>query len=877
MTNFRMTAFGRLVSGAALIMSVLSGCGAGSGGETASSVTRNAAPTPTVLLSGMFESNAVIGTDITAIAGSNINLNALTSSDPDGDALSYRWSISAKPAGSTLALASSTAGAQNVKPDVAGTYVFDLRVTDARGAYATKSARVLIKANAAPVANIVVTASYTGVTTTKPAQILNIGSAVVLDASGSTDADGDLVTTTWRMTEKPTGSSAALTVAGVTSRFVIDTAGQYKVAARGTDPKGAYSETIYVFQASNRPPDTVVLASVSNEAGASGASTIATATGYTVSLDGTSSVDPEGTRLSYAWTLSSKPQGSTAAVSTVTGAVSQVTPDVLGDYVVKLTATDTAGAASTYITTISVKNRRPLAAITGATAPVALPTGPTMRLPLNTLTTLRGSASVDADGDALSYTWSMVSKPPSSVATLSSASMPTVAITPDVTGSYVVMLRVTDPSGAFSEQSVTLEVGNYAPVAVIDKNRLTVLAGAAASASAALSYDENGDSLSYAWAIDARPAGSSAAIAAATGATLSFTPDLPGTYVASVTVSDGKASSVAYVQLRALASIANAVTLDFVPDIVRQSKGLDKLVMTEKGGKNLRIVDPYTGVRTSVVLPAVAKAMQVSGNGKLAAVLYEGSMSLVNVETAAIVQTFATGGSQTDVFVTNAGRVYLIGQTGGQWVDPEVWGFDGLTGVNLNIDVPYANGTFYGTQYGTFSESRQRGYLISQGLSPAKVTYFDLDGASGKFLKAGDSPYHGTYAMSTPLFLSDDSNLLFSAEGNYFRADTLLYAGKLTGSTAIISMSHSVAAQEAIVMVQAGDSWSGTLGYEPSYKRFTGALLFPDSDLSLPLINSEQSYGMNVFHSASGGHVAVVQTGSKLKNAVGAKYFVIVR
>ncbi len=244
---------------------------------------------------------------------------------------------------------------------------------------------------------------------------------------------------------------------------------------------------------------------------------------------------------------------------------------------------------------------------------------------------------------------------------------------------------------------------------------------------------------------------------------------------------------------------------------------------------------------------------------------------MVNLETATIINTFATGGSQTDAFVTNAGLLYLVGQTGGQWVNPEVWGFIGHTGVNLNVDVAYGNGTFYGTQYGTFSEARHRGYTISQGLSPAKVTYFDVDRATGKVVKAGDSPYHGTYAMTTPLFLSDDSNILFTSNGNYFRGDTLVYAGKLS-ATGIISMSHAVAAQEALVVGLASDQ-----SYTPFYKRFSGALLFPDSDLALPLINSEQSYAMRVFHSATGGHVAVVQTGSKLQNAAGAKYFVIVR
>lgn len=178
--------------------------------------------------------------------------------------------------------------------------------------------------------------------------------------------------------------------------------------------------------------------------------------------------------------------------------MTQVTPNVLGDYVVKMSVTDGGGGAtSSHVTTISVKNRRPLAAITSNASPVALPTGPTVRLPVNTLTTLRGTASADADGDVLTYAWSISSKPATSAAALSAGSGSTVQITADVSGSYVVQLRVTDSGGAFSEQLMIMEVGNYAPVAVADKNRMTLLSGSVATASAALSFDEDGDALTY--------------------------------------------------------------------------------------------------------------------------------------------------------------------------------------------------------------------------------------------------------------------------------------------------------------------------------------------------------------------------------------------
>jgi hypothetical protein len=633
-----------------------------------------------------------------------------------------------------------------------------------------------------------------------------------------------------------------------------------------------------VFQASNRAPQTVVLASVSNEPGASGSSTITAATGYTVSLDGATSADPEGTQLSYGWTLLSKPQGSLAGVSAASGAISQVTPDVLGDYVVRLTATDGAGAASTWVTTISVKNQRPLAAITGSATPIALPSGPTMRLPVNTLTTLRGSASVDADGDALSYAWTLVSKPAASGAALSAANSATVQVTPDLSGSYVVMLRVTDPSGAFSEQAVTLEVGNYAPVAVIDKNRMTLLTGSSARASAALSYDENGDSLTYAWAIDARPAASSATIAAPSSALLAFTPDLPGTYVASVTVSDGKDSSIAYVTMKVLSNAATSVPLNFVPLEARYSKGLDKLVVVAANPDTLKIIDPFTSATKTVVLPLAVKAMNLSPDGKLAAVLHEGIVSLVDVDSGALIRSSATGGAHTDAFVTNAGMLYLIGQTGGQWVNPAVTLVDGRSGINYTGTLGLNSTAFYGTQRGIYAPRKNKVFLVEFGISPVDLHFFSISPTTGGVTGFGDSPYHGDYPMSAPLFLSGNEDMIFTSSGNYFSTETLKYAGKFTLAAPMLSMSHSADANEVVLLQAASGSYPGYLRtYQASYQRYVGAMFLPDGAITLPVIDAAQSYGINIFHSANGNHVALVQTGSAVQNGAGVKYYVATR
>lgn len=862
---------------AALSLGLLAACGGGSGGAaTPAPAAVNGAPRATILLAGQLSAGSG-NADATTFAGSEVLLNGSSSTDPDGDSMSFKWSIVSKPGGSALALGPDGAVQLTIKPDLAGTYVVNLRVTDNRGAFTDKQVTILVNANAAPVTAVVVSASYSAVPATAATRSVTIGAAILLDGSGSRDADGDPVTTSWTMSARPAASHAGLVTAGATARFSADVAGTYKVTARGTDPSGAYSETTYPFEAAGKPPETIVMATITNAAGVPGFATVQASVGYLVSLSGAASTDPDGGVLSYRWTLLSKPAGSAAVLSTASGVISQVAPDVLGDYLVELVATDPSGATGTFRTTVSVNNRRPLAAISSNATPVALATGPTLRLPVNTTLTLRGTTSFDADGDALTYAWTLSGKPAGSAAALSAASGATVQMTTDLAGSYQVRLRVTDPSGAYSEQMLTIDSGNNAPVAALDKTRLSVLAGAALTATGALSYDEDGDALSYVWAIDARPAGSRALIAAPANAQLAFTPDLAGTYVASLTVSDGKSASVAYLTIKALASTVTSVTLPFVPLDARYSRGLDKLVAIATNPNALHIVDPFSGVMRQVPLPLPVKAFSLSADGKLAAVLHEGIVSLVDIDAATLLRSSLTGGAHTDAFVTNGGVVYLIGQTGGQWVNPAVSVVDGRSGANLTASLGLSYGLFYGTQRGIYAASKHKAFVMSEGLSPADINYFTLDASSGAVVKSGDSPYHGDYAMNSPFYLTGNEDLLFTSSGNFFRTDTLQYAGKLTMNGQIQSMSHSSSADEAIVLGGTVSYYPPVRTYEASYHRFTGALLLPDTDVALPLVAGLQSYGIAIFHSANDNHVALVQTGSAVQNGAGVKYYLSTR
>jgi hypothetical protein len=81
--------------------------------------------------------------------------------------------------------------------------------------------------------------------------------------------------------------------------------------------------------------------------------------------------------------------------------------------------------------------------------------------------TLTAAASSDADGDVLTYQWSFLSVPAGSAATLAGASSVAPSFTADVIGAYVMSLTVTNPSGAASSDSVTVNAYTPATVSVV--------------------------------------------------------------------------------------------------------------------------------------------------------------------------------------------------------------------------------------------------------------------------------------------------------------------------------------------------------------------------------------------------------------------------
>lgn len=166
---------------------------------------------------------------------------------------------------------------------------------------------------------------------------------------------------------------------------------------------------------------------------------------------------------------------------------------------------------------------------------------------------LEGGGSFDPDGDAIEYTWSFDTVPTGSaisdtVTTLpgNETTSPTTQFEADVPGTYIVGLTVKDTKGATSEPSyvVIQVVEGSAPVANAGSDVSSTLADGELTLDGSGSYDPLGRDLTYAWAFESVPTAS--ALTALTGGTTTgptFTPDIGGRYVVSLTVNNGFVNS----------------------------------------------------------------------------------------------------------------------------------------------------------------------------------------------------------------------------------------------------------------------------------------------------------------------------------------------
>ena len=393
-----------------------------------------------------------------------VSVDASSSSDVDGDTLSYTWDFDGSIASGVNATHTYLTG---------GVKTITLTVADGKGMSDTTTIMTasLVKPNSAP------TPAFEFTTSALEASF---------DASMSIDEESDTLTYAWDFGDSQTSPSSSQ----ATATHTYSAANTYIVTLTVSDATGSTTLEKLVTVSLDVNTDPV-------------ANFTPTANNLMVTLY-SESTDADGDELTYKWIIDSTVV-STSNLDSYTFATS-------GVKTIELEVTDSRGATDSIIQTITLANQAPTASFSISTA--------------EGVATFDGSGSTDPENDTLSYAWdfgdSMVGTDVAQMHTYSES------------GTYTVKLTVNDGvNSAFVERDVTVELAqNSAPRA-----SFTITQDASNeylyTLDASTSSDSDGDSLTYAWSFDNT---------SSTDMIVSHTFAADASYEITLTVTDGELS-----------------------------------------------------------------------------------------------------------------------------------------------------------------------------------------------------------------------------------------------------------------------------------------------------------------------------------------------
>jgi hypothetical protein len=362
---------------------------------------------------------------------STATLNGSGSSDSDGTISTYAWAKISGPTGG--AITSPASVSTGITGLTAGTYVYELTVTDNDGATDTDQVSILVNPIGYPVAAAGVDQEIDLPTNT-----------ATLNGTSSTDPDGTITGYAWSKVSGPacsiTSPSSATT--GVTGLL----AGTYTFRLTVTDNDG------------NTDTDDVIItvnpANVAPTANAGSNQSITLPTS-SVTLNGSGSADADGTIIAYEWEQVSGPN--TGTITTPLTASTTVTGLIAGTYIFRLAVTDNDSVEGTDDVQVTVNPAEPPPP--GNDPPVA--NAGSNQSVTGTTVTLSGSGG-DTDGTVDSFEWSLVSGPNTPV--IVSPSSESTEVTGLIPGVYVFSLAVTDNDSDTATDEITITVsGAYIP------------------------------------------------------------------------------------------------------------------------------------------------------------------------------------------------------------------------------------------------------------------------------------------------------------------------------------------------------------------------------------------------------------------------------
>jgi hypothetical protein len=395
---------------------LLSACGAGSGDSHTAPVTPvQQNRVPVVDLAALNQTTPIL-------PGQKLVFDASASRDPDGDVLSYSWSISHSGQAATLFTANTAR--LEYTPPAAGQYQLQLTISDGKASV-----------SASPLSFIVIEPPRPTARTGAP-QTIKTGQWLQLSAVNSQPASthSALTAFSWKLRQSAAADSSAefSDASSITPLFRANKAGRYELELTVTDSLGqtaSSSQLVSVTDANtNSAPQAVILLAGSSR----DRSQIGTGQQLVLQAAADADADHPDSALRYQWQLSSQPAGSQSSLS-ADGAQVQFNADLAGDYSIRLTVTDPLGASHSTQHLLQAKATDP--------APIAQIKAPTSGR-VGDRVALEAVQPTGYSSASLQYQWQLLSRPAGSQARVAEPQQASSSLTPDLPGQYLLALQL---------------------------------------------------------------------------------------------------------------------------------------------------------------------------------------------------------------------------------------------------------------------------------------------------------------------------------------------------------------------------------------------------------------------------------------------------
>jgi hypothetical protein len=478
--------------------------------------------------------------------------------------------------------------------------------------------------------------------------------------------------------------------------------------------------------------------------------------------------------------------------------------------------------------------------------------GPDQNVIVREVVTLNGNGSSDADGDALTYAWSMISIPEGSNAALSDPGAVRPFFTADLPGTYMIRLIVNDGTVSSDADSVSVVATRTRPISNAGADQ-TVPSGTEVRLDGSGSRDPNGGTLRYQWTFVTRPIGSNASVSNASSVNPTFLADVEGTYEIDLIVDNGHDTSVSdRLVTRALKQIS---PLNYRVIDAEYSKQLDKIIMISSNPNQLHVYDPITHNDVPVTLPLLPTSVSVRPDGLFAAVGHDGWASYVDLSAGKLIKTVEVSADVKDIILAENGYLYAFPRVD-QWVV--------IHSVNLATEIEtLSTGTIRAWTLVKLHPNGRVIYGANNGLSPSDIEKYSIENGTAQVLY--DSPYHGDHPMCGDLWISEDGLRIFTKCGRVFRSsdvrsEDMVYNGALSNVDFITHLTHSSTMNKVIVIPSS--SWFDSNVQDTEIQFYDYQFLSFDKQIELPPFIAQgdtfDAHGRFVFVSSDGSRQFVV-------------------